>query len=220
MKKIKTHELRKRLLFAILILIVYMVGRSLLLYNVDPAAFELEELDSQNIMISMISGDRYRYTMFALGIMPFITANLIMWIFRAFRGAEYRASSSPQKMERSTLILMIVIAAAFAISQADELVFKESDFDSDVLKIIAVLEMTIGAIIIYKMANLNREHGIGGQTPIILVNILDNLVSTIQKFTWKELEEPVILCLIMAAVILIMENIIIQIGRASCRERV
>ena len=85
MKKIKTHELRKRLLFAILILIVYMVGRSLLLYNVDPAAFELEELDSQNIMISMISGDRYRYTMFALGIMPFITANLIMWIFRAFR---------------------------------------------------------------------------------------------------------------------------------------
>ncbi len=203
--------MRKRLLFAILILIVYMVGRSLLLYNVDPAAFELEELDSQNIMISMISGDRYRYTMFALGIMPFITANLIMWIFRAFRGAEYRASSSPQKMERSTLILMIVIAAAFAISQADELVFKESDFDSDVLKIIAVLEMTIGAIIIYKMANLNREHGIGGQTPIILVNILDNLVSTIQKFTWKELEEPVILCLIMAAVILIMENIIIRI---------
>ena len=70
MKKSKTHELGRRLLFTIMILTVYMVGRSLLLYNIDPAAYELAELDTQNIMISMISGDRYQYTLFALGIMP------------------------------------------------------------------------------------------------------------------------------------------------------
>lgn len=211
MKKNKTYELRRRLLLTILILTVYMVGRSLLLYNVDSTAYELEELNSQNIMISMISGDRYRYTLFALGIMPYITANLLIWIFMAVKGAEFRAHFSPQKMERFTLLMMIVIAVASAISRADELVFKGSDLELEALKIIAVWEMTIGAIIIYKMAALNKEYGIGGQTPIILVNILDNLVSTIQSFTWEELYKPLILCLIMVVVILGMENVNIRI---------
>lgn len=211
MKKNRTHELGQRLLLTILILAIYMVGRSLLLYNVDPAAYQLEELNSQNIMISMISGDRYRYTVFALGIMPYITSNLLMWIFMAIRGAEFRARFSPQKMERVTQILMTAIAVASAVSQADGLIFKESNIDIRILKIIVVLEMTAGAMIIYKIAGINKKRGIGGQTPIILVNILDNLAATIQKFTWTELHKPVILCLIMAAVIMVMENILIRI---------
>ncbi len=211
MKKSKTHELGRRLLFTIMILTVYMVGRSLLLYNIDPAAYELAELDTQNIMISMISGDRYQYTLFALGIMPYITATLLIWIFMAVKGAEFRARFSPQKTERYTLIFMIFIAASFAISRADELVFKESALDPQVLRAIAVLEMTIGAIIIYRMAFLNKERGIGGQTPLILVNVLDNLFSTIRRFPWEEISKLLVLCLVMAGVILIMENVMIRI---------
>lgn len=211
MKKSKTHELGRRLLFTIMILTVYMVGRSLLLYHIDPAAYELAEQDTQNIMISMISGDRYQYTLFALGIMPYITATLLIWIFMAVKGAEFRARFSPQKTERYTMIFMIFIAASFAISCADELVFKESALDPQVLRAIAVLEMTIGAIIIYRMAFLNKERGIGGQTPLILVNVLDNLFSTIRRFPWEEISKLLVLCLVMAGVILIMENVMIRI---------
>ena len=195
----------------VLILAIYMVGRSFLLYNVDPAAYELEELNSQNIMISMISGDRYQYTVFALGIMPYITSTLIMWIFMAIRGAEFKARFSPQKMERVALTLMIGVAVASAVSRADSLVFKKSSMDIQALKIIAVAEMTAGAVVIYKIASINKEGGIGGQTPIILVNILDNLAATIQRYTWVEFHKPVLLCLIMAAVVLTMENILIRI---------
>lgn len=211
MKKIKTHELSKRLLFTLLILLVYMVGRSLLLYNVDPAAYELEELNSENIIVSMVSGDRHRYTLFALGIMPYITSTLIMWIFMAVRGAEFRARSSPRKTQRLTLIVMIVISALFALSRAEELIFKESNLDTGLLKGIAVLEMIIGAVIIHKMAKMNQDHGIGSQMPIILVNILDNLFFTLFRFTWQELSNSLILCLIMAIVILFMESVLIRI---------
>ena len=100
-----------------MILAVYMAGRSLLLYNVDTAAYQLEEQNSENIMISMISGDRYQYTVFALGIMPYITSTLIMWIFMAVKGAEFRSRLSPQKTERLTLVLMILTAVAFALSR-------------------------------------------------------------------------------------------------------
>lgn len=194
-----------------LILAGYMLGRSLLIYNVDPAAYQLEELNSQNIMISMLSGDRHRYTLFALGIMPYITANLFILIFMAIKGREFKARISPRRMGRFTLILMILIAVASAISRVGGLVFKESNLDSEILKVIAVLEMTTGALIIYKMAKANQEYGVGRQTPIILVNVLDNLISTIQKFTWEELYNSLILCLIMSVVMLIMENILIRI---------
>lgn len=211
MKKTKTHELSKRLLFTIMILAVYMAGRSLLLYNVNSAAYQSEELDSQNIMVSMVSGDMHQYTLFALGIMPYIMSSLFMWIFMAVRGAEFKARISPQKTERLTMAVMIIIAFAFAVSRAEGLVFKESVLDTEILKAIAVLEMIIGAVIIYKMTILNKEHGIGAQMPIIFVNILDNFISTIRKFTWEELYKPFFLCLMMAVAALVMENVIIRV---------
>ena len=207
----KTHELRNRLLFTLMILLVYMAGRNLLLYNVDSAAYQLEELSSQNIVNSMISGDRYQYTLFALGIMPYITANLIIWVWTALQGDEARARSSPRRTQRLTFAVMLLLAASFAVSRAEGLIFKESALPLDALRVIVAAEMIVGAVIVYTMATCNRKHGIGAQMPIILVNILDNLVSTIRKYTWEELSRPLALCSVMAVVILIMEILIIRI---------
>lgn len=209
--KIKTHELRNRLFFTLMILAVYMAGRNVLLYNVNSAAYQLEELSSQNIVNSMISGDRYQYTLFALGIMPYITANLIMWVLMAFQGDEAKARSSPRRTKRLSFAVMLILAGSFAISRAEGLIFKESDLPLDVLRAIAVAEMIVGAVIVYKMATLNSEHGIGTQMPIILVNIMDNLISTVRKYTWEELSQPLVLCSVVAVVILIMEIRIVRI---------
>lgn len=211
MKKNKTHELGRRLFLTALILAVYMIGRNILLYRVDAAAYRLEELNTQNIMLSVIGGDRHQYTIFALGVMPYISSNLIMWIFMAIRGSKARLQISPQKVDRITLVLMLIIAAVSAISRAEELAFTSSPFDVRILKIIAAAEMVTGAFVIYKMTNLNKDHGIGGQSVIVLVNILDNLLSTLLSYPWRQLQKPVILGLIVAVIILIMENVIIRI---------
>lgn len=211
LKKNKVHELRKRFLVTVLILAVYMAGRSLLLYHVDPAACQRGEPDSQNIMISMISGDRYQYTLFALGVMPYITASMILWIFMAAKGEEFRTRFSPQRVERLTWALMVCLSVSYAVPRAEELVFLASDLAPEILKAIAAAEMAAGAVIIYKIADFNKEYGIGGQTPLILVNILDNLISTARKFPWEQLILPLILCLVMSVCILAMENMIIRV---------
>ena len=159
----------------------------------------------------MISGDRYQYTLFALGIMPYITANLIIWVWTALQGDEARARSSPRRTQRLTFAVMLLLAASFAVSRAEGLIFKESALPLDALRVIVAAEMIVGAVIVYTMATWNRKHGIGAQMPIILVNILDNLVSTIRKYTWEELSRPLALCSVMAVVILIMEILIIRI---------
>ena len=111
-----------------------MAGRSILLYCVDPAAYQLEELDTQNIMASMISGDRYQYTVFALGVMPYIMSSLLMWLYAAIRGSDYKSRISPRKMSQATLALMMVIASVSALSRAGDLVFKEYFLDARVLR--------------------------------------------------------------------------------------
>lgn len=211
MKKKKTHELAQRLLVTAVILAIYMAGRSVLLYDIDSAAYQLEELNSQNIITSMVSGDRYQYTIFALGIMPYITANLIIWVATSIMGAEFKSRISPQRMERASMLLMLIVAAISAVSRAGGLVFQETYFDVRILKLIAVIELILGAVIIHKMADVNKDHGIAAQTPIILVNIADNLFATLQKFSWQALLWPLLLCLVMAAVVLLMENCIRRI---------
>ena len=211
MEQNRTYELRRRLLVTILILILYLAGRSLLLYGIDPTAYPPERPGSQNILVSIISGDRHRYSVFALGIMPYITSNLIAWLYTAVRGSDFRMRISQQKIERSTLALAAAVAVVSAVLRADKLKFRVSALNVDALKAIAVLEMVAGAAVVYLLADLNRKRGAGGQTPIILVNIVDNLFWTAVGFSWPELRKPVALSLVMAAVILVMENVIFRI---------
>lgn len=211
MKRDRTYELGQRLLFTFLIVVIYMAGRTLLLYRVDPAAYQMKELDAQDIIVSMISGDRYQYTVFALGIMPYINANLIMWIVSALRSSDAKSRSSPKRMKRVTLALMLVIATMSAASRAGDLVFRESPLDVQLLRAIAVVEMVVGALVIHVMATFNKEKGIGGQTPIILVNILDSLFLTLQTAAPEQLERPLRMGLVMGVVVLTMENVLIRI---------
>lgn len=177
----RTYELINRLLITILILAVYMTGRIVPLYGIDQTAYRAETLSAQTLMDSMISGTRYG--VFALGIMPYISSNLIIWIFTALRGAKFRARLSIRRQERITTALMLGIAFASAWSRSSDLIFVPSYLSAQTLRGIAVLEMVMGATVIYWFAGWNKERGIGGTTPIILVNIVTQLIATGREFT-------------------------------------
>ena len=188
-----------------------MVGRSLLLFHVDASAYELENLNSENLVVSMVSGDRYRYTVFALGIMPYITASLIVQIALALCSREFRSRFSPKKIERITFLVFMGLAVGFAVSRARSLVFKESVLDAGMLQLIAVLEMLAGAIVVYRLADLNKKHGIAAQMVFILVNIIDNLLATLRRNSIQELKTVGVLCLVMVVIALFLENVLVKI---------
>jgi preprotein translocase subunit SecY len=78
----KLTDLRRRLVFLLLALIVYRVGAHIPVPGIDPN--ELAKLFQQNRggildMFNMFSGGALsRFTIFALGIMPYISASIIM----------------------------------------------------------------------------------------------------------------------------------------------
>lgn len=81
----KIEELRKRILYTILIVLIYRFGSYVVLPGVDPNM--LTQLKSQSSsgllgLLNMFSGGAFaNASVFALGIMPYITASIIVQLF-------------------------------------------------------------------------------------------------------------------------------------------
>ena len=78
----KISDLRQRIVFTIIILVVYRVGTYLPLPGIDPAIFrQISEQNQSGLlgMLNMFSGGALgRMTIFALNVMPYITSSIIM----------------------------------------------------------------------------------------------------------------------------------------------
>ncbi len=78
----KFGDLKRRLVFLVLAIIVYRIGAHIPVPGIDPA--QLAELFKQAKggildMFNMFSGGALsRFTIFALGIMPYISSSIIM----------------------------------------------------------------------------------------------------------------------------------------------
>lgn len=78
----KFGDLRRRLVFLLLALVVYRIGAHIPVPGIDPA--QLQQLFSGqqggilNLFNMFSGGALSRFTVFALGIMPYISASIIM----------------------------------------------------------------------------------------------------------------------------------------------
>ena len=78
----KANDLKKRILFTVLILIVYRLGTYVPLSGIDPLALKDIMSESQKGLLGMFNmfsgGAVTRMAIFALGIMPYISSSIIV----------------------------------------------------------------------------------------------------------------------------------------------
>ena len=78
----KIKELRERILFTILLLLVFRIGSFIVLPGVNSDALKAAMGNSQNDLLGLINtftgGAFGQAAIFALGIMPYITASIIV----------------------------------------------------------------------------------------------------------------------------------------------
>ncbi|MDE5743177.1 MAG: preprotein translocase subunit SecY, partial [Bacteroidales bacterium] len=81
----KIEELRKRILYTLGIIVIYRIGSFIVLPGIDPT--QLANLQSQTSdgllgLLNMFSGGAFsNASVFALGIMPYISASIIIQLF-------------------------------------------------------------------------------------------------------------------------------------------
>lgn len=195
-----------KLIFTMLILLIYMTGRYIPLYGIDTQAYADSAVGAEDILMQVIGGDTYQHSLFALGIFPHIIATLIVQIVMLCMGTERREKVSPRKMNWITLFLTLVLALLQAISSAEGLMFGVERENLYFAKLIAMLEMMTGAMVVLKLANMNKKYGIGGQTILIIFNIATGIAVNVKGHIPGNLVIPILISAAVMLVILVMEN--------------
>lgn len=205
MKK-KEHVYFEKLIYTFLILLVYIVGKSLPLYGVDISAYMDRAIGAEDLLLQTISGDLYQCSLFALGISPYMISSILVQILSACRSEDARKRISPKKKNRVIITVTFCISIVQAVLQVYDLQFVASLDKLLLTYAIAVLEMVTGVVVIIWLSSRNKQYGIGGQTVLILVNIIDGIKATLVGREWEELILPLGVAFVGLVIMLFMEN--------------
>ncbi|MEE8717175.1 MAG: hypothetical protein SOI24_09085 [Coriobacteriales bacterium] len=207
----KMHELRNRTLFTVLVLAIYMLCRNVPLSGVASDGVAAGGADSLHFLTTLVSGDRYRMTVMALGIAPYINASLVVQIITAFRSASSRARVSKIRSDRQMIVVAVVFSIVMAILQSFELTYQADTAPSWAVRLVVIVEMFAGAMLITFLCLQNEKHGVGASMPVILLNILTSLVHSLDVYHFVSYPALAAVCLVAVAGTLLMENSTIRI---------
>ena len=168
----RSHLLLSKVIYTLLIIFIYLLGKGLPLYMIDVSAYINRQIDTEALLVQTISGDIHKCSLFALGISPYMISSMFVYITTALKSADAKKRLSPTKMNKLTLVLTLVIAFFMAISTVQQLQFRVAGNALIVAKIVAVVEMIAGAMMILYLSVRNKKWGIGGQSALIFVNIV------------------------------------------------
>ncbi|MBT8131347.1 MAG: preprotein translocase subunit SecY [Gammaproteobacteria bacterium] len=186
----KFSELRKRLFFLIGALIIYRIGTFIPVPGIDPVALEsfFEQMGSGSIlsMFNMFSGGALeRLSIFALGIMPYISASIIMQMMSvvvpSLAALKKEGEAGRRKITQYTrygtvgLALFQSIAAASALQTQGVTLYTGPSFI-----FIAATTLVTGTMFLMWLGEQITERGIGnGISMIILGSIISGLPAAI-----------------------------------------
>ncbi|HEY3227075.1 MAG TPA: preprotein translocase subunit SecY [Planctomycetota bacterium] len=182
----KIRELTNRILFTLGILIVFRIGSHLTLPGVNPEAIKKFREDMEGSLgslfhiMQLFSGQAWaNLALFALGIMPYITASIIMQLMtKVSPNLEAIAKEGPsgqRKIANYTRYLTVpicIIQAWFAVSQLKALqptgqsIFLWQGFW---VSLEMVLALTAGALFVMWLGEQITEHGLGNGASILIM---------------------------------------------------
>jgi preprotein translocase subunit SecY len=184
----KIHELRKRIVFTLGILIVYRIGGHIPTPGIDAGAlgeFFAQAAGSLFGLYDMFVGGAFsKATIFSLGIMPYISASIIIQLLGAvvpfFQRLQKEGEEGRRKITQYTRYGTVLISALQAMGTA---VFLESittasgrsvvPYPGIGFKLLTVLTFTCGTIFIMWLGEKITERGIGnGISLIIFIGII------------------------------------------------
>ena len=186
----KYGDLRRRLVFLLLALVVYRIGAHIPVPGIDPG--QLQQLFSNqqggilNLFNMFSGGALSRFTVFALGIMPYISASIIMqlltYVVPTFEQLKKEGEAGRRKITQYTrygtlgLAIFQSLGIAIALESAQGLVI-DPGFG---LRLTAVVSLVAGTMFLMWLGEQITERGLGnGISILIFAGIAAGLPSAI-----------------------------------------
>src|ERR671913_141269 len=173
----KFTELRQRLWFVLLALIVYRIGSYIPVPGVDPARM-LELMDAQKgtivDMFNMFSGGALnRFSLFALNVIPYISASIIVQlmgqIYGPWKALRNEGESGRRKLTQMSRMFAVVLAVVQSFGIASALQTQGVAYNPGVgFLLTAVVALTTGTMFLMWIGEQITERGIGNGVSLII----------------------------------------------------
>lgn len=227
----KIPELRKRILFTMFILVIYRIGAHIPVPGINGEA--LIEYFERAARASAAAGRGFvdffdlfaggalkRFTIFALGIMPYISASIIMQLLTVVIPALERLSKEgpegTKKINQYTRYATVLLCAAQSFGLTFWMRSMPNVVPSDRtvwFTIMAVVSITTGTMVLMWLGDKITEKGIGnGISLIIFAGIVVRVPAAIYQ-TIMGVEEPILfIILIFLFIVVVAASIILTLG--------
>jgi preprotein translocase subunit SecY len=220
-------DLRNRVLFTLGLLAVYRVGIFIPTPGVNPEALEVLAQQAQNSMLGLYNmftgGALARVTIFALGVMPYISASIILQLLTVVWPYLERLSKEGElgrrKITQYTRYLTLLLAAVQSMGIAIWLE-RNTDIPGGLplvydpgwgFRLGCVLTLTTGTMFIMWLGEQITERGIGnGMSLIIFAGIVVGLPSAAIA-TFDQMRTGQMSLLVVAFLVLLMVLVIAAI---------
>lgn len=215
----KIEELRTRIGYTLLLLLVYRLGSFIVLPGIDSALIansDLAQNSSEGLMglLNMFSGGAFgSASIFALGVMPYISASIVIQLLGVFvpyfRKLQMEGESGRRKMNQYTRYLTIAIICiqgpaymATLHSQIPEAAFMaihQLGWSSFCFNLVSTVILLGGTMFVMWLGERITDRGIGnGISLIIMVGIIARLpyaltAEVVSKFNGNGVGGPLLL---------------------------
>jgi preprotein translocase subunit SecY len=225
----KIEDLRARIMYTLGILLIYRLGSFIVLPGIDPLMLGgLRKQTSEGVLglLDMFSGGAFSHaSVFALGIMPYISASIVIQLMGMavpyFQRLQKEGESGRRKINQYTRYLTVIILFLQApgyIANLHAQIPPEAFTAGGWFNVSSVILLTSGTIFIMWLGERITEKGIGnGISLIIMIGIIARLpVAFTQEFASRIEEkggglvvflvEIIFLFLVFVATILLIQG--------------
>lgn len=191
------EELRKRIIYTLALILIYRVGSYVVLPGIDPKILALEGSQEGLLgLFNMFAGGSFsRASIFALGVMPYISASIFMQLAGIVVpqiSKLQKEESGRRKVNQYTRYLTVIVTAfqasayvAYLRTQSAGAIVPE--FGTFLFWISTVVVLTAGTLFVMWLGEKITDRGIGnGVSLLIMVGIFARLPESLfQEFAAK-----------------------------------
>ncbi len=217
-KKLKqafhVKEIRKKIIFTFLMVVVFRMGTTIPVPGIDTSI--IQKMVANNSLLglyNMFSGGAFsNFTIFALGIGPYITASIIIQLlqagFESLKELQKSGEEGKKKISKYTRMTALALAIIQALGITLGIVRGALKVNSPFFLITVILTLVAGSMMVMWLGDRITEKGIGnGSSVIIFIGIISRLpvdgIAIHQKVAAGQLHWPAVTAVVVVILLTI-----------------
>ncbi len=213
------EELKNRILLTVGLLVIFRLGSFIVLPGVDPARLAAENsVGILNFLNVLLGGAFNRASVFALGIMPYISASIVIQLLTValpyFQRMQKEGESGRKRLNQITRWLTILVTLGQSVAYIKGTVPAEAIVvDQTLFLICSMLILTGGTVFCMWLGEKITDRGIGnGISMLIMIGIVSRLPgSLVAEFMSKQTSGLLLFLLELVALFFVVVGVVLII---------